>query len=196
MDSREQLEILEEDGLLIIPSSRRRLALRSLTGGVLVIAGAALCSAAAAGLESAAQIFLRPALWLGAVILVLGAAVLLRTRTIRRSGLQLILTDESLVLEHRPRGTWTTLHRLPWDEIISFAPARGPVPFVGGCDHVSYTLRPRAARRFDDRSAPRSSGWAERATAPEGGRGAIPRVVGSDPASLLELLRAAHRRFG
>lgn len=195
MDSREPLAILEEDGLLIVPANRRRLALRTLTGALLMSGGLILWSATAVGLESPAQIFLRPALWLGAALLALGIVLLWRTRTIRRSGIQLVLTDESLVLEHRPRGTWTTLRRLRWDEVIAFAAAPGPVPVTGGGHHVEYILRPRAAQRFEDQPAVEHRGWAVRATAPENGRGAIPRVIGSDPAALLEVLRAAHQRF-
>ena len=199
MHSTEQLAILEEDGLLIIPTSRRRTALRLLRAALVMAAGAVLCALAAGGLESATQIFLRPGLWLGAVLLVLGALGLRRALTIRRSGLQLILTDESLVLEHRPGGTWTTLQRLRWDEIIAFAPAPGPLPGAGG--HVICTLRPGPARRIDEQRAARTDpahrpSWAERATRIDAGRGAIPGDIGAGPAQLLETLRAAHRRFG
>ena len=147
----EQLAILEEDGLLIIPSNRRRAALRLLLSAVVMVLGASLCGLAARGLDSAAQIFLRPGLWLGAALVIMGAIALRHGLHVRCSGLQLILTDESLVLEHRPGGTWSTLHRLRWEEIVAFAPAHGSLPGASG--HVIYSLRPSAARRIDEQRA-------------------------------------------
>lgn len=199
MHSTEQLAILEEDGLLIIPSNPRRTALRLLGGLMVSAVGALLCALAGRGLESVAQIFLRPGLWLGAVLVVLGCLAVRRALGIRRCGLQLILTDESLVLEHRPEGTWSTLHRLRWDEIIAFAPAHGSLP--GAAGHVLYTLRPAAARRIAEQRAALDDpahrpSWTERATQIESGRGAIPAQIGDGPTQLLETLRAAHRRFG
>lgn len=199
MGSTEQLAILEEDGLLIIPSSRRRAALRLLLSSLLVALGAFLCGLAAHGLGTAVQIFLRPGLWLGAALVILGALALRRALNIRCCGLQLILTDESLVLEHRPGGTWSTLHRMGWGEIIAFAPAAGAVPGARG--HVVCTLRPGAARRLDEQHAARTESarrpsWAERAARIEEGRVIVPGQIGDGPTQLIEILRAAHRRFG
>lgn len=199
MGSTEQLAILEKDGLLIIPSNRRRAALHLLLSSLVVALGAILCALAARGLEAAVQIFLRPGLWLGAALVIMGAIALRHGLHVRRSGLQLILTDESLVLEHRPGGTWSTLHRLRWEEIVAFAAAPGALPGARG--HVICTLRPRAARRLDEHRAARTESarrpsWAERAARIEAGRTVIPGQIGDGPAQLLEILRAAHRRLG
>lgn len=199
MGSTEQLAILEEDGLLIIPSNRRRATLCLLLSAVVMVLGASLCGLAARGLDSAAQIFLRPGLWLGAALVILGAIALRRALHIRRCGLQLILTDESLVLEHRPGGTWSTLHRLGWEEIVGFAPTSGAAPGTRG--HVICTLRPGAVRRLDEQRSARADparhpSWAERITRIEQGRVIIPGQIGDGPTRLLEILRAAHRRFG
>lgn len=51
MHSTEQLAILEEDGLLIIPSNPRRTALRLLGGLMVSAVGALLCALAGRGLE-------------------------------------------------------------------------------------------------------------------------------------------------
>lgn len=198
MGSTEQLAILEKDGLLIIPSNRRRAALHLLLSSLVVALGALLCALAARGLEAAVQIFLRPGLWLGAALVIMGAIALRHGLHVRRSGLQLILTDESLVLEHRPGGTWSTLHRLRWEEIFAFAAAPGALPGARG--HVICTLRPGAARRLDEQRAARTDSahrpsWAERAARIEEGRTVIPGQIGDGPAQLLEILRAAHRRF-
>lgn len=223
MDSQRQLAALEEDGLLIIASSPRRLLTRALLGLALLGFGIALSASMLVGLESPAQIFLHPGLWAGAALLAAGAWLTWRTRLALIARAQLILTENGFVIEHRDQGRWTTIHRIAWNEVISFVGATGALPLLGHTDHVEYALRPRAAERLqrlqasepdpgsetgsDGRGAdqPRSgpagtvfggsASWAARASRIEDGRGRIPGVIGADPQRLADLLRAAHRRF-
>lgn len=220
MDSQRQLATLEEDGLLIITSSPRRLLTRALLGLALLGFGIALSSSQLVGLESPAQIFLRPALWAGAALLAAGAWLTWRTRLALIARAQLILTEDGFVIEHRDQGRWTTIHRVAWSEVISFVGAAGAVPLLRRTDHVEYALRPRAAERLErsqtarpresasegpDADQPQpgpagaafggSASWVVRASRIEDGRGRIPGVIGADPQRLSDLLRAAHRRF-
>lgn len=148
MDSQRQLATLEEDGLLIIVSSRSRLLTRTLLGFALLGFGIALSASMLVGLESPTQIFLRPALWAGAALLAAGVWLTWRTRLALAARAQLILTEDGFVIEHRDRGLWTTIHRVAWREVISFVGATGVVPLPGRTDHVEYALRPRAAERL------------------------------------------------